>query len=107
MGMDIRSASHNYVRMFFDEKRAFSFNSLFDIYEDLARHTVGQLRAVMGFVGVLDAAQLHWRSGEHRDIHGNDMRFGASEQIRLDRKWAVELSGLRSYPFVSGQFLFA
>ena len=54
---------------------------------------MSQLRVVMGFVGVsFDATQLHWRSGEHRDIHGNDMRFGTSEQIRLDRKWAVELS---------------
>ena len=66
---------------------------MFVAYEDLARDTVGQLRSVMGFVGVpFDASQLHWRSGEHRDIHGNDMRFGMSEQIRLDRKWAVELS---------------
>ena len=94
MGMDIRSASYNYVRMFFRTKKELSpFNSLFVTYEDLARNTVSRLRVVMGFVGVpFDAAQLHWRSGEHRDIHGNDMRFGTSEQIRLDRKWAVELS---------------
>ena len=94
MGMDIRFASYNYVQMFFRTKKELSpFSSLFVAYEDLARDTVGQLRAVMGFVGMpFDASQLHWRSGEHRDIHGNDMRFGMSEQIRLDRKWAVELS---------------
>ena len=80
--------------MFFRTKKELSpLSGLFVAYEDLARDTVGQLRSVMGFVGVpFDTSQLHWRSGEHRDIHGNDMRFGMSEQIRLDRKWAVELS---------------
>ena len=94
MGMDIRSASYNYVRMFFRTKQELSsFGSLFVAYEDLARNTVGQLRKVMVFVGVpFDAVQLHWRSGEHRDIHGNDMRFGASEKICLDRKWTFELT---------------
>ena len=94
MGVDIRSASYNYVRMFFRTKKELTpFSSFFIAYEDLARDTVGQLRAVMRFVGVpFDAVQLRWRSGEHRDILGNDMRFGTSEKIRLDRKWAVELS---------------
>ena len=61
IGMDIRSASYNYVRIFFRAKKELSsFNSLFVTYEDLARDTVGQLRAVMGFVGAaFDAVQLH------------------------------------------------
>ena len=94
MGVDIRSASYNYVRMFFRTKKELSpFTSFFISYENLARNTVGQLRAVMRFVDVpFDAAQLRWRSGGHRDIHGNDMRFATSEKIRLDRKWVVELS---------------
>ena len=81
------------VCFFWAKKELSPVSSLFVAYEDLVRGAVGQLRSVMGFVGSpLDAAQLHWRSGEHCDIRSNGMGFGTCEQTRLDRKWAFELS---------------
>ena len=95
-------------KCFFGKKRLSPLSNLFVAYEDLARDTVGQLRAVMGFVGVLlDASQLHWRSGEHRDIHGNVMSLGCRSKSVWIGNGQLSFLCLRNDSFVSGQYLFA
>ena len=93
-GEELRRAAFNYSRMFFLTREGLRRQRALRVYyERLAAEPRGEMARVMAWLGLpLEEAQFQWREGVRRDIHGNDMRFGASEQIRLDRKWAVELS---------------
>ena len=93
-GDDLRRSAYNYNQMFFRTREYLkSCRSLFVTYERLATRPRPQLQTVMEFVGLsLEEAQFNWRAQQHRDIHGNIMRFGTSDRIRLDRKWLRELS---------------
>ena len=93
-GDDLRQAAYNYNLMFFrTQKQLKVCRSMFVSYERLATRPRRQLRMIMEFLGLsLENSQLTWRAGVHRDIHGNVMRFGTSDRIRLDRKWLWQLS---------------
>jgi hypothetical protein len=40
----------------------------------------------------LEERQFQWRDGVCRGIHGNDMRFDSSDQIRVDQSWRWQLT---------------
>ena len=86
-GEALRQAAYNYTRLFF-LTRELAWSSCF----------AGLLRASCCFASggngkgdglnlPLEEGQFQWRDGVRRDIHGNDMRFGSSDQIRLDQSW--------------------
>jgi hypothetical protein len=62
-------------------------------YERLAVAPRAEMARVMGWLNLpLEEGQFQWRDGVRRDIHGNDMRFGSSDQIRLDQSWRQQLT---------------
>ena len=93
-GYSLREASDNYCRLFFlTRERLASVASLELSYEQLARDPVRELRRVMAWIDLpFESQQMQWRSGVRRDLHGNDMRFGVSEQIELDDSWRSQLT---------------
>ena len=40
----------------------------------------------------LKEGQFQWRDGVRRDIHGDDMRFRSSDQIRVGQSWRHQLT---------------
>lgn len=93
-GEDLRTAAYNYTRLFFlTRERLRGVRALRVYYERLAADPRAEMARVMGWLDLpLDERQFQWRDGLRRDIHGNDMRFGRSAEIRLDRSWRHQLS---------------
>ncbi len=93
-GYSLREASDNYCRLFFlTRERLASVSSLEMSYEQLARYPLRELHRVMAWIELpFESQQMRWRSGVRRDLHGNDMRFGVSEQIELDDSWRWQLT---------------
>ena len=93
----LRKASYNYTRLFFvTRERLRGVQALRVYYERLAADPRSELARVMAWLRLpLEETQFHWRDGIRRDIHGNDMRFGSSDQIRLDQSWRHQLSWRR------------
>lgn len=93
-GDALRKSAYNYTRMFFvTRERLSGTHALRVYYERLAGDSRAELEHVMTWLKLpLEEAQFHWRDGIRRDIHGNDMRFGSSDQIRLDQSWRNRLT---------------
>jgi len=93
-GDALRQAAYNYTRLFFlTRERLDGVDGLRVYYEQLAAHPREEMARVMAWLHLpLEEAQFQWRTGERRDIHGNEMRFGSSDQIRLDQSWRQQLS---------------
>ena len=93
-GDQLRSAAYNYTRLFFlTRERLHGVQALRVYYERLAAQPREEMARVMDWLGLpLEEGQFQWRDGIRRDIHGNDMRFGHSDQIRLDQSWRRQLS---------------
>ena len=93
-GENIRKASYNYTRLFFlTRQRLLDVDALRVYYEQLASNPREEMARVMSWLNLpLEDDQFQWRDGVRRDIHGNDMRFDNSDQIRLDQSWRHQLS---------------
>lgn len=62
-------------------------------YEDLATDPEREIRRICDFAGLeYDSAMLDTRSKQHHITSGNNMRFGASDSIKLDTKWRTGLT---------------
>ena len=93
-GEALRQAAYNYTRLFFlTRERLRGVHALRVYYERLAAAPRAEMARVMGWLNLpLEEGQFQWRDGVRRDIHGNDMRFGSSDQIRLDQSWRQQLT---------------
>ena len=93
-GETLRQAVYNYTRLFFlTRERLHGVRALRVYYERLAVAPRAEMARVMGWLNLpLEEGQFQWRDGVRRDIHGNDMRFGSSDQIRLDQSWRQQLT---------------
>jgi len=93
-GETLRQAVYNYTRLFFlTRERLRGVRALRVYYERLAVAPRAEMARVMGWLNLpLEEGQFQWRDGVRRDIHGNDMRFGSSDQIRLDQSWRQQLT---------------
>ena len=93
-GEALRQAVYNYTRLFFlTRERLHGVRALRVYYERLAVAPRAEMARVMGWLNLpLEEGQFQWRDGVRRDIHGNDMRFGSSDQIRLDQSWRQQLT---------------
>ena len=93
-GDALRQAAYNYVRLFFlTRERLRGVRALRVYYERLAADPRSEMARVMAWLNLpLEEGQFQWRDGIRRDIHGNDMRFGSSDQIRLDQSWRQQLT---------------
>ena len=93
-GDALRQAAYNYTRMFFlTRERLRGVDALRVYYERLAADPRMEMARVMAWLDLpLEEGQFQWRDGVRRDIHGNDMRFGSSDQIRLDQSWRQQLT---------------
>ena len=93
-GEDLRTAAYNYTRLFFlTRERLWGVRALRVYYERLAADPRAEMARVMGWLDLpLEARQFQWRDGMRRDIHGNDMRFDRSAEIRPDCSWRHQLS---------------
>ena len=93
-GETLRQAVYNYTRLFFlTRERLRGVRALRVYYERLAVAPCAEMARVMGWLNLpLEEGQFQWRDGVRRDIHGNDMRFGSSDQIRLDQSWRQQLT---------------
>lgn len=93
-GETLRQAVYNYTRLFFlTRERLRGVRALRVYYERLAVAPQAEMARVMGWLNLpLEEGQFQWRDGVRRDIHGNDMRFGSSDQIRLDQSWRQQLT---------------
>ena len=93
-GETLRQAVYNYTRLFFlTRERLRGVRALRVYYERLAVAPRAEMARVMGWLNLpLEEGQFQWRDGVRRDIHGNDMRFGSSDQIRLDQSWRRQLT---------------
>ena len=93
-GEALRQAAYNYTRLFFlTRERLRGVRALRVYYERLAASPRVEMARVMGWLNLpLEEGQFQWRDGVRRDIHGNDMRFGSSDQIRLDQSWRRQLT---------------
>ena len=93
-GEALRQAVYNYTRLFFlTRERLRGVRALRVYYERLAVAPRAEMARVMGWLNLpLEEGQFQWRDGVRRDIHGNDMRFGSSDQIRLDQSWRQQLT---------------
>ena len=93
-GDNLRQACYNYTHLFFktsDKLRG--LNSLRVYYERLANDPRSEMARVMDWLCFsLEENQFDWRDGIRRDIHGNTMRFGSSDQIYLDQSWRNQLT---------------
>ena len=90
-------AAYNYTRLFSSRERLRGVRSLRVYYERLAAAPRVEMARVMGWLNLsLEDGQFQWRDGVRRDIHGNDMRFGSSDQIRVDQSWRCSSPGRRS-----------
>lgn len=90
----LRQAAYNYTRLFFlTRERLRGVRSLRVYYERLAADPRAEMGRVMAWLNLpLEEGQFQWRDGIRRDIHGNDMRFGSSDQIRVDQSWRHQLT---------------
>ncbi|EAU75531.1 sulfotransferase [Synechococcus sp. RS9916] len=93
-GDALRQAAYNYTRLFFlTRERLRGVRALRVYYENLAADPRAEMRRVMAWLNLpLEEGQFQWRDGVRRDIHGNDMRFGSSDQIRVDQSWRQQLT---------------
>ena len=93
-GEALRQAAYNYTRLFFlTRERLRGVHALRVYYERLAAAPRAEMARVMGWLNLpLVEGQFQWRDGVRRDIHGNEMRFGSSDQIRLDQSWRQQLT---------------
>ena len=93
-GEALRQAAYNYTRLFFlTRERLRGVRALRVYYERLAASPREEMARVMDWLNLpLEEGQFQWRDGVRRDIHGNDMRFGSSDQIRLDQSWRQQLA---------------
>ena len=90
----LRQAAYNYIRLFFlTRERLRGVGALRVYYERLASDPHAEMARVMAWLKLpLEEGQFQWRDGVRRDIHGNDMRFGSSDQIRVDQSWRQQLT---------------
>ncbi|QNJ04945.1 sulfotransferase protein family [Synechococcus sp. MEDNS5] len=93
-GEMIRRSAFNYTRLFFlTRERLQGVDALRVYYERLAADPRAEMARVMAWLQLpLEDGQFHWRDGVRRDIHGNEMRFGSSDQIRVDQSWRQQLT---------------
>ncbi len=93
-GDALRKAAYNYTRLFFlTRERLRGVGALRVYYERLAADPRLEMARVMAWLNLpLEEGQFQWRDGVRRDIHGNDMRFGSSDQIRVDQSWRQQLT---------------
>ena len=93
-GEVIRRSAFNYTRLFFlTRERLQGVDALRVYYERLAADPRAEMARVMAWLQLpLEDGQFHWRDGVRRDIHGNEMRFGSSDQIRVDQSWRQQLT---------------
>jgi hypothetical protein len=93
-GDALRQAAYNYTRLFFlTRERLRGVRALRVYYERLAADPRLEMGRVMAWLDLpLEEGQFQWRDGVRRDIHGNDMRFGSSDQIRVDQSWRHQLT---------------
>lgn len=93
-GEVIRRSAFNYTRLFFlTRARLRGVDALRVYYERLAADPRMEMARVMAWLDLpLEEGQFQWRDGVRRDIHGNDMRFGSSDQIRVDQSWRQQLT---------------
>ena len=93
-GDALRNAAYNYTRLFFlTRERLRGVRALRVYYERLAADPRLEMARVMDWLNLpLEEGQFQWRDGVRRDIHGNDMRFGSSDQIRVDQSWRKQLT---------------
>ena len=93
-GDALRQAAYNYTRLFFlTRERLRGVRALRVYYERLAADPRLEMARVMDWLNLpLEEGQFQWRDGVRRDIHGNDMRFGSSDQIRVDQSWRQQLT---------------
>lgn len=62
-------------------------------YEDLALNTKVEIGRICEFLQVdYEESMLNFSSSEHHITNGNDMRFSASSEIRIDADWQKNLS---------------
>ena len=93
-GEALRQAAYNYTRLFFlTRERLRGVPALRVYYERLAAAPRAEMARLMAWLNLpLEEGQFQWRHGVRRDIHGNDMRFGSSDQICLDQSWRRQLT---------------
>ena len=93
-GDALRQAAYNYTRLFFlTRERLRGVRALRVYYERLAADPRLEMARVMDWLNLpLEEGQFQWRDGVRRDIHGNVMRFGSSDQIRVDQSWRQQLT---------------
>ena len=93
-GDALRNAAYNYTRLFFlTRERLRGVRALRVYYERLAADPRLEMARVMDWLNLpLEEGQFQWRDGVRRDIHGNVMRFGSSDQIRVDQSWRQQLT---------------
>ena len=93
-GDALRNAAYNYTRLFFlTRERLRGVRALRVYYERLAADPRLEMARVMDWLNLpLEEGQFQWRDGVRRDLHGNDMRFGSSDQIRVDHSWRQQLT---------------
>ena len=93
-GDALRQAAYNYTRLFFlTRARLRGVRALRVYYERLAADPRLEMARVMAWLNLsLEEGQFQWRDGVRRDIHGNEMRFGSSDQIRVDQSWRHQLT---------------
>ena len=93
-GDALRRSAYNYTRLFFlTRERLRGAHVLRVYYERLTADPRAEMKRVMTWLKLsLEETQFQWRDGIRRDIHGNDMRFGSSDQIRLDQSWRHQLA---------------
>lgn len=105
-GDDLRQAAYNYCRLFFlTRERLRRIPHLKVYYERLATDPRQEIARVMAWLCLpVETAQFQWRDGVRRDIHGNDMRFDNSDQIRLDQGWRQQLTALQKLEVMSWTF---
>ena len=96
-GEALRPAAYNYTRLFFlTRERLRGVPALRVYYEKLAAAPRVEMARVMEWLNLpLEEGQFQWRDGVRRDIHGNAMRFGNSDQIRVDQSWRQQLSWMQ------------
>lgn len=96
-GDALRNAAYNYTRLFFlTRERLRGVRALRVYYERLAADPRLEMARVMAWLNLpLEEGQFQWRDGVRRDIHGNDMRFGSSDQIRVDQSWRHQLTWMQ------------